>query len=216
MKNTKVLEMIEQGRIDDLKNLLSDEIYQEALKKKPVAKQRYTAMKKYFGYINDARDICKYPCMVEFEGKTVASFCNSHSLALTTESIGSMELYPGENNYPDVTRLIRRQGSPITINFSKVFADAKAKGYSLKKSEVNSIGKFIFKINSVHFKLGLLDATYSIIDDGGEATVFVKENNLSPMVIENDIGTCVVMPMRCEDNFIEENDIIVIEYKGGN
>lgn len=46
MRNEKVLEMLNEGKIEDLKSALQDEIYEEALKSKPGAKKRYAAMKK--------------------------------------------------------------------------------------------------------------------------------------------------------------------------
>ena len=48
MRNVKVLEMFEDGKIDELKDELRDEIYRDPLKNKPDTKKRYTAMKKYF------------------------------------------------------------------------------------------------------------------------------------------------------------------------
>ena len=50
MRNTLVLEMLNAGRIDELKKILEDEIYEDSLKVKPGAKKRYAAMKKYFKY----------------------------------------------------------------------------------------------------------------------------------------------------------------------
>ena len=43
MQSIKVLEMLEAGRIEELKALLQDEIYQESLKNRPNAKKRYTS-----------------------------------------------------------------------------------------------------------------------------------------------------------------------------
>lgn len=48
MKSSKVLEMLEQNRIEELKAELQDEIFTESLKSKPDAKKRYAAMKKIF------------------------------------------------------------------------------------------------------------------------------------------------------------------------
>ena len=47
MKNTKVLEMLNDGKIEELKALLQDEIFAEGLKGNGNAKKRYSAMKKY-------------------------------------------------------------------------------------------------------------------------------------------------------------------------
>lgn len=61
--------MLNDGKIEDLKKTLQDEIYQESLKGKPNAKKRYTAMKKYFGYYNSGREAMQKPCVIEFEGE---------------------------------------------------------------------------------------------------------------------------------------------------
>lgn len=211
MKSVKVLEMLHQGRIEELKALLKDEIYQDVLKNKPGAKRRYTAMKKYFSYTRSARTCCQKPAIIEFEGKTVTSFCNSYSLAFTTEPCGDIPLFTDDDgNYPDVARLVKREGDPVKVDFNKAFTDAKVKGYKLTKAAVNG-NEFMLHYNGAYFRLGLVHATYSIIDDGREATVYHNGKNVSPMTIENDIGVCLVLPVKCDDAFVLENNSTVIE-----
>lgn len=65
MRSEKILEMLDNGKIEDLKAALQDEIYTESLKKKPDAKKRYSAMKKYFTYCDSGREILQKPCEVE-------------------------------------------------------------------------------------------------------------------------------------------------------
>ena len=48
MRAIKMLEMLNDGRIEEVKEILRDEIYTELLSIKPGAKRRYAAMKKYF------------------------------------------------------------------------------------------------------------------------------------------------------------------------
>lgn len=211
MKSTKALEMINQGRIEELKELLRDEIYQEALKNKPGAKQRYAAMKKYFTYIRTARTCCMKPALIMFEGKPITSFCNSYSLALTSEPCGGITLFTEyDGTYPEVGRLIKREGDPQKVNFTDIFAKARSLGYKLTKAEVNG-SLHVLKYNGAYFRIGLVEATYNIIGDGKEAMVYHNGKNVSPMVIENDIGVCLVLPFKCDDEFIEENGITVIE-----
>lgn len=69
MRNVKVLEMLNDGKVEDLKKMLQDEIHQESLKGKPNAKKRYTAMKKYFSYYGSGREAMQKPCVIEFEGE---------------------------------------------------------------------------------------------------------------------------------------------------
>lgn len=209
MRNVKVLEMLNNGKIEELKSMLQDEIYAETLKSKPDAKKRYTAMKKYFTYHNTGRESLQEPCEVEIDGNKYISFCNAYSIALTRESCGEMELFDNsKGNYPDVTRLITYNGKEDKIDIHKVLAEAKSKGYKLKKSEVGFDFKYVMHYGGAYFKIGLLDATYGIIDDGKEAVVYHVEGPRKPLTITTDIGVCVVMPVFIEG---DPDDKIVIE-----
>lgn len=212
MRSIKALELLNEGRIEDLKRLLEDELYEEAIKSKPGAKKRYSAMKKYCRYINSAREILQKPCPVEFEGTQYISYCNSYSLALTTESSGELALCEEPDRYPDVTRLIRADGPPWKVDLNKVIAEAKSKGYKLTKTEVNGAPcKFMMHYDGAYFRLGLLDATYSIIDNGEPVTVYHKKGNVSPILIENELGKCLILPMKCDEEFINSNFVTIIE-----
>lgn len=212
MQSIKILEMIQQGRIGELEEQLRDEIYQDELKKKPGAKQRYSAMKKYFGYVKTSRAICQKPKDIEFEGHEMTSFCNSYSLALTKESCGSIELFTDDDGtYPDVGRMIKREGKALMVNLGSVIAEAKSKGYKLTKSEVNGGEKFIIRHNGTYYRLGLIDITYSIINNGGDAMVYHSGEKFSPMTIENDIGVCLVLPVKIEEERIINENITVID-----
>lgn len=208
MRSTKVLEMLNSGKIEDLKAALQDEIYEESLKGKSDAKKRYTAMKKYFSYAGTVREALQKPCPVEFEGQRYTSFCNSYSLALTTESTGEMELCREPDRYPDVSRLIRFNGDERKIDFAKVLAEAKSKGYKLKKSEFFN-NTFLMHYDGAYFRMILLDSTFGIINDGKEATIYHEKNSLRPLTIKNDIGICVIMPVRIDDP--EEEGRVIIE-----
>ena len=210
MKSTKVLEMILAGRIEELKEMLRDEIYEEVIKVKPGAKQRYSAMKRYFRYSNSVREICTKPCLIDYEGKVHTSFCNSYSLALTTEPPGSIELFDDKSRYPDVTKLIRFDGDIKTIDLNAALAEAKSKGYKLKQSEVTGKPGYLFHYNNAYFKVGLVDITYGVINDGGKVMAYHSGKNGS-IVITNDIGVCAIMPMRY---VVEpEKDIVIIDIK---
>lgn len=210
MRSIKVLEMLNEGRIDELKELLRDEIYTELLSIKPGAKRRYAAMKKYFGYHNSLRDILMRPCPVEFEGVQYHSFTNSHSLALTTESIGTMEPCSEPSRYPDVSRLIHFDGDGRVLDFKRIFAEAKTRGYKLNKTEFRK-GDYLLRYDGAYFKLALLDSTFAIIDNGEDAVVFKPSGKArKPMVIRNDIGIAVIMPIYIEGD-PEADDKTVID-----
>lgn len=211
MRNTKVLEMLNSGRIEDLKKQLQDEIYEEALKNKPGAKKRYAAMKKYFKYHTPVREVLQKPCAIELDGIPYTSFTNSWSLALTTEDTGEIELFDKEKgNYPDIARLLRFDGAIYEIDFSKVIAEAKSKGYKLVKGEVDYHYKYLMLFDGSYYKLGLLDATFGIIDDGKPVTVYKVEGACKTLTIQNDIGYCLIMPVRY-DGDPEADGKIVIE-----
>lgn len=210
MRNVKVLEMLNNGKIEELKSMLQDEIYQESLKVKPNAKKRYMAMKKYFTYCNSVREALSKPCEIEIKGEKYISFCNSYSLALTRESVGEIELFDtSKGNYPDVGRLIRYDGKEGTIDISKAIAEAKSKGYKLKKSELGFNYQYMMKYDGSYFKIGLIDATYSIIDTGEEATVYHVEGRHNPLTIITDLGIAYIMPMKYECNPEEDGKVVI-------
>ena len=213
MKASKVLDMLNKGMYDELELYLRDEIFMEALTrdKNYDVKKRYNAMKKYFSYVVSSRKACQKPCRVEYEGHMYTSFCNSYSLVLTTESPGAIELFDNNHDgtYPNTARLINCSESENKVDFNRALAEAKSKGYKLKKSEVISNG-YLLHYDRAYFRIGLLDITYSIINDGKEATVYHKEGgSTSPITIVNELGYAVIMPVRLEDG--PEDDCVVIE-----
>lgn len=212
MQNTKILEMINNRQIEELKALIQEEIFTDELKSKPGAKQRYAAMKKYFSYIKgNGNKACTMPCVIDYKGKKYTSFVNGCSLALTTESSGEMELFEDPDKYLDVDKVIMFDGEEREIDFNKIIAEAKSKGYKLKKSEVEKGEnfKYILHYDGAYFKIGLLDATYSIINDGKKATVWHPGNKkYSPIIIKNSLGVCLVLPFHYDE---EKNGITVIE-----
>lgn len=211
MKNTKVLELLNAGRIDELKRALADEIYAESLNSNHGAKKRYSAMKKYFSYHGSAREILQKPCEIVFEGKDYISFCNSYSLALTTETCGEIKMVDDPSRYPDVARLVHFDGRGKDLDISKVIAEAKSKGYKLNKKEVGPGFKYLMKYDETYYKIGLLEATFGIIDDGEIPLVYKSEERNRPITIRNDVGICMIMPVRLDAG--PEDDCIVIEVK---
>lgn len=166
-------------------------------------------MKKYFSYINSAREVCQKPCIIDFDGKAYTSFCNSYSLALTTEPCGAIELFTDVDRYPNMSRLVKCDGVTGSIDIHKVIAEAKSRGYKLKKSEVNGNG-YLMYYDGAYFRIGLLEATYGIVDDGNAPTVYHSgDTGASPITIENSIGYCVIMPVKYEQE--PDDGIIIID-----
>lgn len=211
MRNVKVLEMLNNNQIEELKVMLQDEIYEEALKGKPDAKKRYKAMKKYFSYCDSEREALQKPCEVEIDGIKYTSFCNSYSIALTKESVGEITLFDtSKGNYPDVSRLIRYDGDVNKIDILTVIATAKSNGYKLKKSECGYNYKYVMRYDESYYKIGLVDSTYSIIDEGKAAIVYKKEGPKQPLTITTNLGVCMVMPVNIEGN-PEHLGLVVVE-----
>ena len=208
MKSSKVLEMLNMNRIDELKKALQDEIFTESLKGKPDAKKRYSAMKKYLSYTDSLREILKKPCEVEIEGNKYTSFCNGYSLALTRETAGEIELCDDPSHYPPVNNLLRYDGEEGKIDFGRVLAEAKSKGYKLKKSEIHS-NDYLMQYGGAYFRIGLIDITYSIVDDGKEAIVYHVNGSRKPLTVTTDIGVCVIMPVFLQDG--PEEGMVVIK-----
>lgn len=211
MKAAKALEMLNSGKIEELRNELRHEVYQEVLKDRPDEKKRYSAMKKYFGYVSSSRKALQKPNLVTYEGISYTSFCNSYSLVLTTELPGAIALFDSvdDGTYPDVTHLINCSEDKGEIDISKVLAEAKTKGYKLKKSEVTS-NHYLIHYDGAYFRIGLIDISYSIINDGKPVVVYHKKGSgNSPITIVNDIGYMVVMPVRIEYGELDESWVVI-------
>lgn len=198
MKSSRVLEMLNQNRIDELKAALQDEIFTESLKSKPNAKKRYAAMKKYISYTSGAREILQKPCEVDIEGSKYLSFCNSYSLALTRETCGEIPLCEEPDRYPPVARLLNYDGTEGTIDIHKVIAEAKSHGYKLTKTAMYG-NDYLMHYDGAYFRIALLDITYGIIDDGKDAIVYHVSGARRALTITTDIGVAVVMPVSMYD-----------------
>lgn len=210
MNSRQVLDMLDSNRIEELRKKLQDDIYEKSLKTKAGAKQRYTAMKKYFKYHTSARECLQKPCKIKFEGEDYISFTNSWSLVLTKEDCGEIELFNEENGkYPDVGRLIRFDGIKKKMDFNDVIAQAKALGYRLNKAEVDSRFKFLMLYDGTYYKIGLIDASWSIIDDGEIALTYHPDGERMPMTIQTSLGMVMIMPVKFEGE--PDEDKVIIE-----
>lgn len=215
MRNVKVLEMINDGKIEQLKALLAEEIYQDSLKGKSNAKSRYAAMKRFFRYNNkSAIEASKYPCKdVKVKNELYNSFLDGYCFALTTESIGEMEAYDNSSGtYLNIDSLVNfdKAESVERIDFNKVFAKAKSLGYKYSKLEFDAYKfQYVLKYKDSHYKISLLDKSYSVINDGELAEVYYIGLK-SPLLIKTSIGIAGVMPFHT-NNTKEVKTIIYIE-----
>ena len=209
MRSSQVLEMLNQNRIEELKAKLQDEIFTESLKGNHNAKKRYAAMKRYLKTVSEAREILTKPCKVTVHGGEYNAFCNSYSLALTTESCGELQMCPEPDRYPKLEHLVRFDGDEDRIDFNKVLAEAKSKGYKFTKNAIHS-NEYLMHYNGEYFRIALIDITYGIIDEGKETTVWFH-GKLRPMTITNSLGIGVLLPIRYEGT--PDEGTVVIEAK---
>lgn len=209
MKSSKVLEMLNQNRIEELKAELQDEIFTESLKGKPNVKKRYAAMKKYLKTISESRPILTKPCEVTYNGDKYNAFTNSYSLVLTTESCGELAMCDEPDRYPDVGRLIPTTGEEDKIDFNKVLAEAKSKGYKYTKNAIFS-NDYLMHYKDAYFRMALVDITFSVINDGEEIDVLYNGKH-RPLTIKNDLGIGIILPIRYDGS--EPEHVAIIEVK---
>ena len=210
MNNIAVLEMLNEGLIDELKAMLQDEIYKDSLKSTTNAKKRYAAMKRYFNYVNNTRECLQKPYAYEYNGVKYNSFTNSWSLVLTKESTGEIEMFEGK--YPDISRLIRFDGIKKKIDFNNVIAKAKSKGYRRTKGEVGPGFKYLMRYDGTYYKVGLIDISHEIINNGEPVMTYHPDGERMPLTIENDIGISIIMPVFIHDKeSLEEKVVIEID-----
>jgi hypothetical protein len=197
MKSQHILEMLNEGKIEDLKALLSEEIYKSELQDKG-EKARYSAMKRYYRFADkDKVEMLKKPCKdIEYKGKLYNCFIDGYCFTVTTESIGNMKTYDNTNNdYYNINKLISFNGDMEKLNLNKILAIAKSKGYKFKKSEVDTINAvYYLKYKGSYYKIGLLDKAYSIINDGEEAEVYYSGKS-DVLIIKNNIGIAGICPI---------------------
>ena len=216
MQNTQILKMIENGEIEELKRILRDEIYQNSLSRNPDVKSRYSAMKRFFKYVDSTLPAFNFPCEnVVVQGKTYTSFLDGYCFALTTEFLGEIEPFDAEkagNSYPNVSKYVgsnaRKSGK---IDLSKAIATAKA------KDEVTDNWIYSFSLYDGFFKVGLVDKVFSIINDG-EPAEFYYAGLVAPLLIKTSIGIGGILPFKKmsdyngkgkEITFVDANEMIV-------
>lgn len=207
MRSSKVLEMLNNGQIEKLKTALRDEIYADSLKGKPNIKKRYAAMKRYLKTISESRPILTKPCSIEYEGEQYNSFTNSYSLVLTKETCGEIAMCDEPDRYPDVAQLIPTSGEEGQIDFNKVLAEAKSKGYKYTKNAIQS-NEYLMHYKGGYFRMALVDVTYGVIAEDTPTNV-IFDGKHRPLTIKNDLGIGIILPIRYDGE--EPENIAIIE-----
>ena len=201
MKSEVILEMLKNNEIEELKRILEEEVYKNAMKNKDI-KDRYSAMKRFFRFANkNGREALKKPCKdIEYNGKLYNCFIDGYCFAVTTESIGNMENYDNSNkDYFNVGRIISFNGDMEKLDLNKILAIAKSKGYKFKKSEIDTNNALYYlKYKGTYYKIGLLDKAFSIINDEKESEVYSGKNNV--LIIKNSIGIAGICSIKLKDD----------------
>lgn len=212
MDSKYILKMLEEGKIEELKKIAQDEIYQKELSCTQGAKQRYAAMKRYFKYTDEIDKRLSMPCIIDDK----ACFVDGFTAVKTSESIG--DITPFEGEYFDLNAIMRVEGTCDRleeINFNDVLAEAKSKGYRFKKNEIYRGDSFttVFFYNGAYFKVGLLDQAFSIINDNDKARVYSSGKATAPIKIITSIGECILLPVRVKEDEFNDKTVIKVASK---
>ena len=224
MKTEKILTMIEDGRIEDLKKMLRDEIYTNSLKVsgRIGSSQRYAAMKRYFKYSDPNKNKrIAYPCKdIEVNNFIVNGkfncFADGCSIVLTTEDIGELEDFEsvtGGQDYYNIGNFIGNYNNdPQEIDINEVLAKAKSMGYKFCKKEIEygckDKPKYLWKLGDIYGKIGILDQAFGIINDGEPAKVWSYSPKAS-ILIGTSIGFALVLPIVLKEK--EKHNFQIIE-----
>lgn len=202
MKSEVILEMLKNNEIEELKRILEEEVYKNAMKNKD-GKDRYSAMKRFFRFANkNGREALKKPCKdIEYNGKLYNCFIDFYCFVLTTESIGNMENYDNSNkDYFNVGKIISFNGDMEKLDLNKILAIAKTKGYKFKKCEIGANNALYYlKYKESYYKIGLLDKAFSIINDEKETEVYYSGKN-NVLIIKNSIGIAGICATNLKDD----------------
>lgn len=216
MNTEKILKMINNGEIEELKQILKNEIYKKNLCGSD-AKKRYAAMKRFFKYNKDEMNpSLKYPyknlLLTNYNGEKYNSFCDMHCFAFTKEDVGSIEdfsLHSDGTNYFDINAMINLSGGCEKVNIDAVLANAKSQGYKFIKNELDNYKfTYLWNYKDAYYKIGILDQAYSIIQDDEMANVYYQHNK-SILFIETGVGLCGILPVNPDNNRQMNGKIII-------
>lgn len=204
MNNTAILEMLNDGKFEELTKKISEEIYLESLKKegKNDAKRRFLAMKRYFKYGSGNVIATQYPykdieISVHNQKNIYNCFCNGFSFVLTSEDIGNLidfaSVTKNEDKYFNIQKFINLPLEYKQIDLNSVLAEAKSKGYKYKKSEFRDF-QYLWNHCDMYVNMCILDQAYSIISDGENVKLYYTgPKNIC--YIETGIGIAGILPI---------------------
>lgn len=209
MKNNKILEMLEAGQIEELKNLL----IQEELSKNASgdAKKRIAGIKKLYKMTQNKKisSICKG--LQNYSDNVV--LCNGHwiyeSVEFTKNDFPTFEVVNGLTK-ESIDKFFLGDFEYMKIN-RKDFVNA------LNFAKLKKFNCWIV-INNIAVDSKYLEAIFQAVDDGKSDSIEIGYiNELSPVLFKNDLARAIVLPihLRSISNIPEKlknfNGISVIE-----
>lgn len=209
MENMEVLSFLCNGRIEELKNKLMDDVFKE----RPVDKKRWRAIRDFYKYERkDAEPFDKAPSRILWQGIPYTVITDSWVLILTKDDAGEIPLYDAEQPFPDVLNLFDIELlDTAPVDFKAVLEIAKEEGYKpLKKEMVSSSDfEYVWKFGSQYFMMGLIDKAVSVLDNGSEFMVYFDYDSFkSPIRIENEIGIAFICPQACDPKYHTDRKIV--------
>lgn len=213
MKNEKILEMLNNGEIEELKKVISEEIYNNSLDKNSNAKSRYKAMKDFYKFPSNKTDTrLLKPCKKSIRKQVYNCFLSPDILVCSKESTGNIELYNEKEEarkWFDPEKLININNFEVVenIDFNDILSEAKSKGFKPIKQEIKygECAKYYLHFRDAYYKIGLLNKGYSIIDGGKHQEVFYN-GKVSPLYIYNSLGVVMLLPVRIDAALRDSKD----------
>lgn len=213
MNNIKILKMLENGQIENLKAVIKQEIYTDSLKRKSGARERYKAMLRFVKY-NADNIRAKIRLPKEIDGKLY--FTNGNCLVETSEEVGDIETSSEE--FLDVEPIFNdvenknKYSYHSKLNVQDIVARAKSEGYKFTAKALNDLNMVdkpvICKIHNSYYNLALLEYAYSIIADGETAIAIYSDNWRYGIFFETSVGRAYVLPIRYEKPY-KDNEVII-------
>lgn len=194
MKTERILEMINNGEIAELKQLLQNEVYSKSLGSD--GKKRYSAMKRYYKFTYDNRVALRKINLLA-DGRKM--FVDGYTFAITSEDAEGIPVLDPEVDHAQpfkIDDMLHRskQVDTVTLDICDILAEAKSKGYKFTKAALQGKEPRLLRLNDAYFNIALLNKAYSIIDDGEPARVYYNGPK-SLLLIETSVGCAGVLPL---------------------
>lgn len=218
MKAEYVLNMINEGQIDILKEHAQNEIYERGLLKGSGERDRRNAIKRLYEFNqNEAKKNSNYerlvkPFKFEKNGTLYSVFMNLQCIAYSTESFD----FDFVGTTFNLSTFFNTETAYDEFDFRAVVAKAKSFGYRLNKSTLALKGiNYMLNYKDAYFNIAVLDQAFSMIDDN-KNPMCIYEGEKKPFYLKSGIGQCMILPIKMNRNgdseVVGDKDHIIIKY----